>query len=238
MTKKRPEPNAAKPYDKTSQERTAIDRFLARYAANSAPRLKVTKGKEIAPHHPDALAGQLLLMDALGTGDPEFYNGLIDQLARVGSQGDQTNEQTLNFMLSVVKGVQPKDQLEAMLAAQMAAVHMLSLAFAQRLAEVENLPQQDSATGAFNKLTRTFTSQMEALKRYRSGGEHKVTVQHVSVSEGGQAMVGNVAQGARETAPEKTAKSLPVLTGAQQTPTTVVDGPECAPIPFRRVSKR
>ena len=164
MTKKRPEPNAAKPYDKTSQERTAIDRFLARYAANSAPRLKVTKGKEIAPHHPDALAGQLLLMDALGTGDPEFYNGLIDQLARVGSQGDQTNEQTLNFMLSVVKGVQPKDQLEAMLAAQMAAVHMLSLAFAQRLTEVENLPQQDSATGAFNKLTRTFTSQMEALK--------------------------------------------------------------------------
>ena len=37
---------------------------------------------------------------------------------------------------------------------------------------------------------------MEALKRYRAGGEQKVTVQHVSVSEGGQAIVGNVTQGA------------------------------------------
>ena len=33
---------------------------------------------------------------------------------------------------------------------------------------------------------------MEALKRYRSGGEQKMTVQHVHVAEGGQAIVGNV----------------------------------------------
>ena len=38
----------------------------------------------------------------------------------------------------------------------------------------------------------TYATQMEALKRYRTGGEQKVTVQHVSVSEGGQAIVGNV----------------------------------------------
>ena len=35
---------------------------------------------------------------------------------------------------------------------------------------------------------------MEALKRYRTGGEQKVTVQHVTVNEGGQAVVGNVSQ--------------------------------------------
>ena len=95
-------------------------------------------------------------------------------------------------MLSVMKGVQPRDQLEAMLAAQMAAVHMATMTIAQRLAHVENIPQQDSAERAFNKLSRTFTTQMEALKRYRTGGEQKVTVQHVSVAEGGQAIVGNV----------------------------------------------
>ena len=35
---------------------------------------------------------------------------------------------------------------------------------------------------------------MEALKRYRTGGEQKVTVQHqhVTVNEGGQAVVGTV----------------------------------------------
>ena len=33
---------------------------------------------------------------------------------------------------------------------------------------------------------------MEALKSYRSKGEQKMTVQHVHVAEGGQAIVGNV----------------------------------------------
>ena len=42
---------------------------------------------------------------------------------------------------------------------------------------------------------RTFTTQMEALRKYRTGGEQKVTVQHVTVNEGGQAVVGNVATG-------------------------------------------
>ena len=86
-------------------------------------------------------------------------------------------------MLSVVKGIEPRDQIEAMLAAQMAAVHVATMTFARRLAHVENIPQQDSAERAFNKLTRTFTTQMEALKRYRTGGEQKVTVQHVSVAK-------------------------------------------------------
>jgi hypothetical protein len=79
-----------------------------------------------------------------------------------------------------------------MLATQMAAVHMASMTFARRLAGVENIPQQDSASNAFNKLSRTFAAQMEALKRYRTGGEQRVTVRHVSVHQGGQAIVGSV----------------------------------------------
>ncbi len=48
---------------------------------------------------------------------------------------------------------------------------------------------------ALTKLARTFGAQMEALKRYRTGGEQKVVVQHVHVSDGGQAaVVGNVNQ--------------------------------------------
>jgi hypothetical protein len=41
------------------------------------------------------------------------------------------------------------------------------------------------AVRAFNKLARTFAAQLEALKRYRTGGEQKVTVEHVTVNEGG-----------------------------------------------------
>jgi hypothetical protein len=95
-------------------------------------------------------------------------------------------------MLSVIKGIEPRDQVEAMLAAQMAAVHMASMTFARRLAHVETIQQQDSASNAFNKLTRTLAAQVEALKNYRSKGEQKMSVQHVHVAEGGQAIVGNV----------------------------------------------
>ena len=66
-------------------------------------------------------------------------------------------------MLSVVKGIEPRDQIEN-LAEQMAAVHMASMTFARRLAHVENIPQQDSAERAFNKFTRTFAAQMAAFK--------------------------------------------------------------------------
>ena len=106
-------------------------------------------------------------------------------------------------MLSMVKGVQPRDQIEAMLAAQMAAVHKATMTFARRLNNVDNIPPQDSAERAFNKLARTFAAQVEALKRYRSAGDQTVRVEHVTVNEGGQAIVGNVSTGARGV-PQKT----------------------------------
>jgi hypothetical protein len=74
----------------------------------------------------------------------------------------------------------------------MAAVHNATMTFARRLAHVDIIPQQDSAQNAFNKLARTFAAQVAALKDYRSKGEQKMTVQHVHVAEGGQAIVGNV----------------------------------------------
>jgi hypothetical protein len=78
------------------------------------------------------------------------------------------------------------------------AVHVATMAFARRLAHVENIPQQDSAERAFNKLTRNFTTQMEALKKYRDTPQQRVHVEHVHVNEGGQAIVGNVKGGERQ----------------------------------------
>ena len=143
----------------------------------------------------DASVGNVLLMDALGTRDWDFLDGFLTQLADAGSKGGKVDGRTLNFMLSVVKGVKPRDQVEALLAAQMAAVHTAMMTFAWRLAHVEAIPQQDSAERAFNKLGRTFAAQMEALKRYRSRGDQTVRVEHVTVNEGGQAIVGNVRHG-------------------------------------------
>jgi hypothetical protein len=129
-------------------------------------------------------------MQAIGTTDLDFYDGLMGHLANGSRQQNALSQSGTNFMLSVVKGIEPRDQIEAMLATQMAAVHTASMTFARRLAHVENIPQQDSAERAFNKLTRTFAAQMSALKEYRSKGEQKMSVQHVHVAEGGQAIVG------------------------------------------------
>lgn len=68
-------------------------------------------------------------------------------------------------MLSVVKSIEPRDEMESMLAAQMAAVHMATMTSARRLNHVDNIQQQDSAEKAFNKLVRTFATQLEITYR-------------------------------------------------------------------------
>ncbi len=195
------EKNLAKTYEPTPQELVALEAYLNRTNKTPpSPRVKVSMKGDVAqtsPDHPDPLIGRALLMEAFGTTDPSFWEGILGQLANAGTHGRIGDERELNFMLSMVIGVEPRDQVEAMLATQMAAVHMAIMTFARRLANVENIPQQDSAERAFNKLARTFASQVEALKRYRTGGEQKVTVEHVTVNEGGQAIVGNVSHGGR-----------------------------------------
>jgi hypothetical protein len=217
-------PNAGKAkYEPTAREKTALDQYVAHVkAAPAAPCIKVTdkKAPTIKPDHPDEPLGYALLMEALGTVSVDFMDGLLCQLATAGSHGQQIDERALNFMLSVVQGVKPKDQLEAMLAAQMVAIHMATMTFARRLAHVETIQQQDSAERALNKLARTYAMQMETLKRYRTGGEQKVTVQHVSVSEGGQAIVGNITQPA-----EKPVTTTPALTDSRQQAMPVIETP-------------
>ena len=43
-----------------------------------------------------------------------------------------------------------------------------------------------------NKLSRTYATLLEALNRHRGKGQQKVTVEHVHVHPGGQAVVGAV----------------------------------------------
>ena len=156
-------------------------------AKRQAPRIKI-RGKEMIVARTD-------IMRALRTDSAEFTDSVLQQLANAVSPGRGADEEAINFGLAVIAGVEPKDELETMLAMQMVAVHMATMTFTRRLAHVETLDQQNSAERALNKLSRTFAMQLEALKRYRTGGEQKVVVQHVNVNEGGQAIVGAVDRG-------------------------------------------
>jgi hypothetical protein len=227
----------------TDRDLAAMRKFMDK-RSQPAPRLKVSKSGDhltITLDHPldqpDKINGLPHLMDALGTTDMDFFNGLVDQLERATSRGAEVNEVGINFMLSIIKDIEPRDQLEAMLAAQMAAVHIATMTFAGRLARADNTALQDSAERAFNKLARTYVAQMEALKRYRTGGEQKVTVQHVTVSEGGQAIVGNVTQDQREAVPDKAAPKRPLLADAKMTPMPIIPDTK-EPVPVWRGEKK
>jgi hypothetical protein len=242
MKKKEPTPKATSPaYKPSPREESAIRKWYARSADGSGPRLKV-RDEDGVPKtsldHPVEVVGELLLMEALGTTDSDFLTGLISQLSAACSDGGQIDEARLNFMLSIVKGITPRDQTEAMLAAQMAAIHALMMAFAGQLARVENIPELDSTERALNKLARTFVTQVEALKRYRTGGEQKVTVQHVSVQEGGQAIVGNVTQASRQTTADRPPVSPPALTHSKEAPMPIPSEPARAAVGARRKVKK
>ena len=135
------------PHETTPIEIEAIEAYMAA-RKTAAPRLKLKSAGDsvvIGIDHPDPPLGTIFLMRAVGSTDAAFFNGLLGQLVNA-SKGKVPSEEGANFMLAVVKGLQPRDQIEAMLGAQMAAVHMATMTFAGRLAHVDNIPQQDSAS--------------------------------------------------------------------------------------------
>ena len=116
-----------------------------------SPLLKLSgtraKGKLTVGHdHPDHETGRLMMMNALGTIYPDFANGLISQMLNAGTQGQKYDGKGPNVMLAVIQGVAPRDEVEAMLAAQMAAVHMATMTFARRLAHTNHVAVWVDAT--------------------------------------------------------------------------------------------
>ena len=81
-----------------------------------------------------------------------------------------------------------------MLAVQMVATHFAATRALRRLKGSDAVSQQDSNGNLAVKLLRTFAAQTEALQRYRGKGQQTVRVEHVTVNEGGQAIVGSVSQ--------------------------------------------
>src|SRR6185312_8458684 len=119
-------------YEPTLLEREALESLAdSRKAAPQIPHLKVTTKaggvKRISPEHPDVAVASAVLMRAVGTKEFDFLDGLLAQIANVAANGHDVDELALNFMCTVIAGIQPRDQLESLLAAQMAAVHLATM---------------------------------------------------------------------------------------------------------------
>lgn len=225
----------AKDHNRTPQEKIATASYIQQKDENPAPPVTAVTADDgtltIAVRHSNLNVGLVLLMEALGTADVDFMDGLLNQIGREGNDA-------FKFKLSIIKQIRPTDHLEAMLAAQMAVVHTEVMSSGRRLASAENILQKDSAERALNKLSRTFISQMDALKRYRTGGEQKVTVQHVTVSDRGQAIVGNVTQNGLKPLAEEPPTSQPALTEPKGVPMPVLEEPKRAVVSIKPEAKK
>lgn len=167
-----------------------------RDAKAAAPRIKLSS-QGVCIDHPDPELGERLMADSFGVADSDAMYGLLRQLVRASATGETTDPVNLAFMMAMIQSIKPRDSIEAMLVAQMVSVHVMTMRCAHQLAGARDVVQQDSASRALSRLARTFPAQIEALNRHRSQGEPVITVQNVSVADGGNAIVGNVTQHAQ-----------------------------------------
>ena len=108
----------------------------------------------------------------------------------------ETRQRRQQACIEALVGIAPKDEVEGMLAAQMVATHSAAMDCFRRAMIGEQTFQGRNQNLAFgNKLSQTYVRLVEALDKHRGKGQQKVTVEHVHVHQGGQAIVGNVTTG-------------------------------------------
>ena len=136
------------------------------------------------------------LIQATGTIDIDLMGAFITQTSHTLTDSTLDKAQQANRVLAMLYGIQPQNELEAMLASQMVGVHNSAMHFLRLSVHPEqSFEGRDANVNRATKLLRTFTAQIEALNRLRGKGQQKVTVEHVHVNEGGQAIVGHVEGG-------------------------------------------
>ena len=138
-----------------------------------------------SPHNdPDLWA--LQLADAFGTRSRAVISTFLAQLAGLCGETHwddkakqwRLDENEYSAALAIVNATKPRNEIEAALAAQMVAIHLLTMKVTARAIKYE----YDTRTAAVaGKLARTFTMQLESLQRLR--GRQKTTRQSIKVTK-------------------------------------------------------
>lgn len=150
---------------------------------------------KLVPKDDDVAMVILAALTSFGTTSNEFYNMATNALVNATCivQPDKSfNGEQINALAAAMHSMKPQDEIEAMLISQMLATHFASMRMLRQTKNADTIPQQDSNGNLAIKLMRTYTTQMETLQKYRGKGQQKMTVEHVHVNAGGQAIIGNV----------------------------------------------
>lgn len=108
-------------------------------------------------------------------------------------------------MTGAMKGIAPRDEIEGMIAGLLVSLNFAVLEYVRRAHADDRLFNQAT------KGVRTMATLVEALNRYRGKVQQKVTVKHVHVNDGGQAIVGSVetGKGSKNQSPRKRGAGKP-----------------------------
>ena len=148
----------------------------------------------------DEVAWLVQLTRTMGTEDLDLTSRLLNQVVNVAAPRSERKDapvEEANAAIAAVAGIGPRDTIEGLLAVQMVAVHNAAMTTLQWGSHYDQpIRGAQRYLNLSTKLLRTFTAQVECLQRYRGKtSKQKVTVEHVHVNEGGQAIVGAVSGG-------------------------------------------
>lgn len=137
------------------------------------------------------MAGELIPSDAI----PSIVTSALKSPSRVNLDASINRAEladkngVLNMALDTAESIGAKNAAEQMLAHQMAAAHRISF---DLLAESSNTRDPIEKCRLINtsaKLMDVLQKAMLTIHKLHSGGQQTVTVQHVQVTEGGQAVI-------------------------------------------------
>jgi hypothetical protein len=143
---------------------------------------------------PEALKGSLKCIG--GSQSDHWNNVLANQTVKtlwLADSNEEARSQQYSATVAALIGIGPKDEIEGMIASHLLAAHNAAIECYRRamLSEQTFEGRHENLTQA-NKLSRTYAVLLDALNRHRGKGQQKVTVEHVHVHDGGQAIVGTV----------------------------------------------
>jgi len=132
-----------------------------------------------------------------GSQSDHWNNTLINQAVQslwMKNSSPEERDRQLSATVAALMGVGPRDELEGMMAAQLVAAHNAAMeCYRRAMIGEQSFEGRRENLAQANKLSRTYAALVEALNRHRGKGQQKVTVEHVHVHAGGQAVVGAVA---------------------------------------------
>jgi hypothetical protein len=155
---------------------------------------KETKPSTVVANDPDDLKG--ILKNIGGSRSDHWNNTLANQAVQalwLKHSDPATRDKQYSATVAALVGIGPKDELEGMMAAQLIAAHNAAMeCYRRAMIGEQTFEGRRENLAQANKLSRTYATLLEALNRHRGKGQQKVTVEHVHVHAGGQAVVGVV----------------------------------------------